>query len=88
MAMPVQPLGRTFNCPGGLCYATGIRRRFPKAKPRILREFTRNGDPRKIHRKLRSIPGEFLSDAAYIVAQDPSQSRELTKEQGTDIASW
>jgi hypothetical protein len=70
-------------------YATGIRRRFPRTKTRILREFFRNIITRKkFHGKPRSILGEFLSEAAArIGAEDHRQSRELDEIHGTDITS-
>jgi len=73
-----------------VCDATCIRRSFPRTRPRIFREFTRNaiGITSKLNRKRRNICGEFLSETAGIGAQDPSQSLELIELHRTDIASW
>ncbi len=85
------PLDRNSDFyPGGVCHATRIRRSFPRTSARIFREFTRKaiGITSKLQRKCRNIFGEFLSEAARIRAQDPSQSLELIELHGTNIASW
>src|ERR1700738_1570657 len=59
----------------GSCDATSIRRRFPRTKARIIREFpgnvirTTKFNTRRLHRKIRSIRGEFPGEAACIGAQ-------------------